>query len=256
MEMPKMGGRDALYIRRCGCVYSKKTQVPYLSPFVSDLQTSFSREETMDFIPKTSFILLVTLSFLLLTKPVLSSRDIHIVQREIQEDINQLCQKTTDPALCANTIKPHFAQNKLSAIKALDVEVEATLAEAKTALGKIQTLENKKDNTKSTKDSLDVCDDQYNSMLDAIEETKQAIAKNDVTTAKFKFSAVISYHSACRDTFKGGVTPFDKDSNAVYKLGGIALDIIADIEKSLPPPRSTPTQSAPSAFSSVIGTVS
>ncbi|QCD77346.1 pectinesterase inhibitor-like [Vigna unguiculata] len=208
---------------------------------------------------KTSFTLLVTLSFLLLlllTKPVLSTRDIHLVSRELRENIDQLCKKTTDPALCSKTIQSHSTENTVEPIKALDVEVEATLAEAKNALIKIQSLEAKGGASKSTKDSLNVCEDQYSSMLDAIAETKKAIAKNDVITAKFKFSAVISYQSACQDTFKSDKLPFNEDSDAVYKLGGIALDIIADIEKSLPPPRPTPVQSAPSAFSSVIGTVS
>ncbi|CAJ1962898.1 unnamed protein product [Sphenostylis stenocarpa] len=208
------------------------------------------------FTPKTSLTLFVTLSFfIILTNAVPSNHDIHYVSRDILADISTLCAKTTDPPLCVQTIKPHFSDSSLEPLKALDVEVDATLDGAKKTLQKIHTLESKKGNNKSTKDSLNTCEDQYSSMLDAIAETKAAIKKNDVITAKFKFSAVLSYQAACQDSFNGK-DPFREDSQVVFNLGGIALDIIAAIEKAMGPPRTTPVQQGPSSFSSVIGTVS
>ncbi|KAL9320640.1 hypothetical protein ACSQ67_012479 [Phaseolus vulgaris] len=208
----------------------------------------------MDFTPKTYLTLLITISSLLLTKPVLSTRDIHVTHQELREDLNELCKKTTNPALCSKTIQPHVSETTLEPIKALNVEVDATLTGVKAALTKIKSLEALNNNEKSTKKSLSVCDEQYSSMLDAIAETKLAIARKDVVTAKFKFSAVLSYQAACQDNFQDGKIPFNEDSEAVFKLGGIALDIIASIEKNMPP--LPPVKSAPSAFSSVIGTIS
>jgi len=208
----------------------------------------------MDSTPKTFLTILITLSSLFFT--VLSTRDIQVTHNDLREDLNELCKKTTNPTLCSQTIKPRVTENTIEPIKALQVDVDATLAGAKQALTKIKSLESQKTSKKSTKDSLNVCEEQYNSMLDAIAETKDAIAKNDVVTAKFKFSAVLSYQAACQDNFDSGKIPFTEDSEAVFKLGGIALDIIAAIEKSMPPVNLPPVQSAPSEFSNVIGTVS
>ncbi|KAG4946105.1 hypothetical protein AAZX31_15G122600 [Glycine max] len=202
---------------------------------------------------KTSLILFISLSSLLFLAT--ATRNIHIGRPDIHSDITEFCKKTTNPAVCAQTIQPHFLKNNLDPLKALDVEVDATLASAKKTLIDIQTLESKKGITKSIKDSFDTCKDQYGSMLDAIKETKAAIAKKDIITAKFKFSAVLSYQGACKDAFESGKIPFSEDSDAVYNLGGNCLDIIADMEKAAGPQKMPPVQQTPSAFSNVIGTI-
>lgn len=204
---------------------------------------------------KTSLILFISLSSLLFLAT--ATRNIHIGRPDIHSDITEFCKKTTNPALCAETIHPHFLKNRIEPFKALDIEVDATLAKAKKTLANIQTLESKTGTTKSSKDSFDICKDQYKSMLDAIKETKAAIANKDIITAKFKFSAVLSFQAACKDAFEDGKIPFFEDSDAVYNLGGNCLDIIADMEKAQGPQKMPPVQqSAPSAFSNVIGTVS
>ncbi|XP_020203395.1 uncharacterized protein LOC109788941 [Cajanus cajan] len=199
-------------------------------------------------------LLLLLLTTLILSSAVPTTRDIHIVRRDLMASLNDLCKKTTNPNLCVQTIQPHF-HGSADPFQALSAEVDATLDEAKKTLADIKTLLTKPDNGKSLKDSLKVCQDQYSSMLDSIADTKASIGKKDVITAKFKFSAVISFQSACKDSFGGQKIPFLKDSDEVYQLGGNCLDIIADIEKALPA-KPAPVQQAPSAFSNVVGTVS
>ncbi|KAH1231708.1 hypothetical protein GmHk_09G024539 [Glycine max] len=170
------------------------------------------------FTSETSLIILLLITSL---SSLATATNINIVHHDLQSDITEFCKKTTNPALCAETIHPHFLKNRIEPFKALDIE------------------------------------DQYKSMLDAIKETKAAIANKDIITAKFKFSAVLSFQAACKDAFEDGKIPFFEDSDAVYNLGGNCLDIIADMEKAQGPQKMPPVQqSAPSAFSNVIGTVS
>ncbi|KAG5005805.1 hypothetical protein JHK82_023786 [Glycine max] len=230
-------------------------------PYIFHLSLIFQhlipqRRDKMDhhFTSETSLIILLLITSL---SSLATATNINIVHHDLQSDITEFCKKTTNPALCAETIHPHFLKNRIEPFKALDIEVDATLAKAKKTLANIQTLESKTGTTKSSKDSFDICKDQYKSMLDAIKETKAAIANKDIITAKFKFSAVLSFQAACKDAFEDGKIPFFEDSDAVYNLGGNCLDIIADMEKAQGPQKMPPVQqSAPSAFSNVIGTVS
>ncbi|KAK7412802.1 hypothetical protein VNO78_04438 [Psophocarpus tetragonolobus] len=206
-------------------------------------------------IVRVSMSISMMMMMISVTKSAPITRNSHIARRDLLANIAGFCKGTTNPVLCSQTIQPHLQGGTVDPVKALDVEVDATLGEAKKTLTNIQTLENQQ-NTKSTKDSLDICRNQYKSMLDAIVETKAAIAKKDIVGAKFKFSAVISYQSACQDSFKDGKIPFTKESNIVYQLGGNCLDIIAAIDNASPHKPLPPLQQTPSAFSNVIGTVS
>ena len=187
-----------------------------------------------------------------------SSSKIHVIHRDLRSDLMEFCKKTTNPTLCADTIEPHFLKSAIDPLKALQVEVEATLDETKKTIGIIGELLAKQDISKSVKDSLKICKDQYNSIVDAIKQTNEAIAKHDVSTAKFQFSAVLSFQASCKDAFEGLQNEFSfaHDSDTVYQLGGNCLDIIADMEKSLPK-NDAPVveQSPPSPFDNVIGII-
>ncbi|XP_027339640.1 pectinesterase inhibitor-like [Abrus precatorius] len=209
-----------------------------------------------DFTIKSSLLILSISSLILLANGASSSRNnIHAVSRSLNlNHIKEFCQKTSNPNLCAQTIEPHFLHGDLDPFKALEVEVEATHSQTTKTLNLIQTLLAKPDTTKSLKDSLDACKDQYHMILDAIKETKDCMARFDMIDASFKFSAVISYQQTCKDQFEGDAFPLNDDSEAVFELGGNCLDIIADLKKgqepkNLPPPQNTPTNN-------IIGTVS
>ncbi|XP_004486400.1 pectinesterase inhibitor-like [Cicer arietinum] len=211
----------------------------------------------MDFTTKTIFF--ITLSSLLFVgNAIPSSRDIHVVRHNLQSNLLEFCKKTTNPTLCQQTIQPSYTNNVFDPYKALGVEIEATLNQTKKIIGIISELREKQETSKSLKDSLDICKDQYNSILGSIKETKDAIANRDVRTIKFKFSAVLSYQASCKDAFEGMEKEFAfaKDSDVEYQLGGNCLDIIADLEKSEPKNEDPLPQSPPSASSNVIGTIS
>ncbi|XP_058749441.1 uncharacterized protein LOC131625688 [Vicia villosa] len=217
----------------------------------------------MGFTSKTiSFTLALTLtlaSFLFVGNAE-PSEDIHVVNHNLRSDLTALCQKTTNPKLCLDTIQPHLLKGVITPIKALDAEVDATHDQTVKTMDVIGTSLAKHSVSKSLKDSLAICKEQYQGILDTIKETKQAIANNDLSTAKLKFSSVLSYQGSCKDAFEGMEKEFSfsHDSDAVFQLGGNCLDIIADMEKAMPKPE-VPTEPAPSTattFSNVIGTIS
>ncbi|CAI8590430.1 unnamed protein product [Vicia faba] len=217
----------------------------------------------MDFTSKTIFftltLTLTLASFLFVGN---ADEDIHVVNHNLQSDLTGLCQRTTNPTLCLETIRPHLLKGSITPIKALDAEVEATHEQTKRTMDFIGTSLAKSSTSKSLKDSLAICREQYQGILDTIKETKEAIANNDFTTAKLKFSAVLSYQGSCKDAFEGMEKEFffSHDSDNLFQLGGNCLDIIADIEKAEGPKTEVvPTVSTPSTvstFSNVIGTVS
>ena len=209
----------------------------------------------MDLTSKTILFTITLASFLFIGNADSPHSNLHVIRHDLRSDLLELCKKTTNPTLCEETIQPHVLKGAIDPLKALQVEVDATLNKTKQAIGAIGELLAKNDISKSLKDSLDICKDQYNSIVDAIKETNEAIAKHDIGTAKFKFSAVLSYQGSCKDAFEGLENEFSfaPDSDSVYQLGGNCLDIIADMEKSEPNP--PVEQSPPSQFSDVIGTI-
>lgn len=210
---------------------------------------------------RTSLILIISLSSLILLANA-ATRPLHIVRHDPMVDpkaeLLKFCKITTNPNLCAQTLEPHYTGIKgaLEPLRALEIAVEATNNQTKKTLAIIDELLAKKDASKDLKDSLSVCKDQYSSILDSIKETKDSIAKKDVLTAKYMFSAVLSYQATCKDQFEGLDFPFANDSDAVFQLGGNCLDIIADIQKAIPQKLAPIVNSPPSAFSKIIGTIS
>jgi pectinesterase inhibitor-like protein len=182
----------------------------------------------------------------------------HIVNRNfLKPDLLDFCKKTTNPTLCENTIQPHFFKRHLDPSEALKVEVDATLTQTQKAIVIINELYAKSGISKSLKDSLDICKEQYGLILDAIKETKDAIATRNWVEARAKFGAVVSCQQACSDSFEGIQKEFTfaSDSKAIFDLGGNCLDMIVDLQKSEPQNDPPMTQSPPSPFDNVIGPI-
>jgi pectinesterase inhibitor-like protein len=182
----------------------------------------------------------------------------HIVNRNfLKPDLLDFCKKTTNPTLCENTIQPHFFKRHLDPSEALKVEVDATLNQTQKAIVIINELYVKSGISKSLKDSLDICKEQYGLILDAIKETKDAIATRNWVEARAKFGAVVSCQQACSDSFEGIQKEFTfaSDSKAIFDLGGNCLDMIVDLQKSEPQNDPPMTKSPPSPFDNVIGPI-
>jgi len=149
--------------------------------------------------------------------------------RTPQARVWSLCKPTTNPYMCFTTILPHvITLPKFNVYKALEIEIDATRVLVGNTTILINTLLTNPANSKDLNDSLSICSDQFDSMMDAINETITVIAQRNVAEARFKFSAVLSYLSACTDEFTN--SPIVKEGKDVYDLGGNCLDIMKAIE--------------------------
>ncbi|QHO06388.1 hypothetical protein HN51_065248 [Arachis hypogaea] len=209
------------------------------------------------FMSRTALFLLLSAVALFAAEAIPASRNFHVVQHrlDLAAEISKFCQSTQNATLCTKILQPyegiHFDQ-----FKALDITLDSTSEQAKLTLAAIESLFFKKGLSKSTKDSLKICKDQYKSILGSIKEAKAMVATKNVIEAKYKVSAVISFYEACSDSFDIGETiPFAAQSEPVFQIGGNCLDILAAMEKALP---ATPVvmNSPPSPYSNVIGTIS
>ncbi|GAU50055.1 hypothetical protein TSUD_408510 [Trifolium subterraneum] len=214
----------------------------------------------MDF---TSKLILFTITFawlLFVGTADSPTGNMHVVNRNFLKPggLLDLCKKTTNPTLCENSIQPHFFKPHLDPSEALTIEVEATLNQTEKTMVVINGLYKKVDLSKSLKDSLDICKEQYGSILDAIKQTKDAIATRNWVEARAKFGAVISSQQACSDSFEGIQQEFTfaGDSKTIFDLGGNCLDIIVDLQQSEPQNDPPMTQSPPSPYDNVIGPIS
>ncbi|XP_028786329.1 uncharacterized protein LOC114742217 [Neltuma alba] len=141
--------------------------------------------------------------------------------------LTALCSDAESPPLCVNTIAP-FIQGALDPVVAVKVEMGATMNITTKVSETIKALQAKPDITKDEKASLDICADQYSSIVDTINDCLDSVKQNDVYDAWMKFSSVLSYQQACEDAFKegGGSIPFPEDSKTLFQLGGNCLAIL------------------------------
>ena len=154
--------------------------------------------------------------------------------RTIQARVWTICKPTTNPLLCYKTILPQAMETpKFNMYKALETEIQAAQTQVVKTAANIATLIFQSSETnKSVSDALETCKEQYSNIVDAITESISLVSKRDVGEARFKFSAVISYYSACKEAFLESEidSPIGPDAQAVYDLGGNCLDIMKAIE--------------------------
>ena len=153
------------------------------------------------------------------------------VAKQIDPEIEKLCADGENPAFCAESISKHL-NGPFDPLKALDIEVDATLEKAKNISATIINLLNDPNTDKRAIDALGICKSQYNDMMDAIKESVELLKQQNVVDAYYKFNAVISYKSSCDDAFveSPGVTmPFSHDSETLFQLGGNCLGIMNNL---------------------------
>ncbi|CAK8572708.1 unnamed protein product [Lathyrus sativus] len=146
-------------------------------------------------------------------------------------EIAQLCIDGENIALCAETILKQMT-GPFDPLKALEIAVDATLDQAMTVAGTIDELLRDPSTDKKAMDALGVCEEEYDDMLDAIEETVDLLQNQNIVDAYYKFNSVLSLKSTCDDAFaeSPGVTmPFSQDSQILFQLGGNCLGIMNDL---------------------------
>ncbi|KAK7303542.1 hypothetical protein RJT34_14449 [Clitoria ternatea] len=174
----------------------------------------------MAFLPKT--LILIVLSLLLTTTHA---------ARTPQARVWTICKPTTNPLVCFKTILPQALTGRFNIYKALEVEIAAAQQQVNKTASSINTLLARPDNSKDMAESLSTCKDQYENIVDAINDTVKQVSTRNVVEARFKFSAVLSYHSTCNDEFGKEKSPIANDAQGVYDLGGNCLDIMKAIEE-------------------------
>ncbi|XP_050892248.1 uncharacterized protein LOC127097808 [Lathyrus oleraceus] len=146
-------------------------------------------------------------------------------------EIMNLCIDGENVALCVETILKEM-NGPFDPLKALEIEVDATLVQAKTVAGTIQKLLQDPSTDKKAMEALGICHSQYGDMLDAIKEAVDLLQQQNVVDAYYKFNAVIAYKSACDDAFvesPGVKIPFSQDSETLFQLGGNSLGIMNEL---------------------------
>ncbi|KAK4282574.1 hypothetical protein QN277_013935 [Acacia crassicarpa] len=138
-----------------------------------------------------------------------------------------LCKDAEAPHLCVETIAP-FIHGALDPVVAVNAEFGATMNLTVKVSDTIKTLQAQPDISNDDKASLEICADQYSSIVDTINDCLDSIKQNDVYGAWMKFSAVLSFQQACEDAFRegGSPIPFKEDSKTLFQLGGNCLAIL------------------------------
>ncbi|CAK8531166.1 unnamed protein product [Lathyrus sativus] len=116
--------------------------------------------------------------------------------------------------------------------RALEIEIQATQVQVLKTATSIATLLWKSTSNKDIADSLTICKSQYRNIVEAVTESVSLVSKRNVGEARFKFSAVISYYLACKESFEEGqiTSPIAADAQVVHDLSGNCLDLMKAIE--------------------------
>lgn len=143
-------------------------------------------------------------------------------------DLVDLCKDGENVKLCMETLAP-VVHGALDPVLALVTEIGITLNETQKVAKIIEALKGDPKTPKGITEALDICAEQYESIVDTINKSLEMIHQNDVYGAWMRFSAVISCQSTCEDAFKespGEPFPFADDSKTLFQLGGNCLAIL------------------------------
>jgi pectinesterase inhibitor-like protein len=157
------------------------------------------------------------------------SKGVTKVDPEIKNICNEGGDKTTR---CIETLSKLF-QGPFDVVKALEIEVNATLGTAKAIFDNINTLLNDSSTDKGAIDALNICREEYDSMLDSIKSALESVLQKHFADAYSQMSAVISYKSACQlgwDESPGVQKPYDETT--LIESTVICVDILYYIVNS------------------------
>lgn len=141
--------------------------------------------------------------------------------------LEELCKDADEPTLCVDTIAP-FIKGALDPVVAVKVGMAATMNMTMKVSDTIKTLMASPGNGDYDQQALEICADQYSSIVDTINDCFESIRQNDIYGTWINFSSVLSYQQACEDSFRegGSPIPFKDDSKTLFLLGGNCLAIL------------------------------
>ena len=149
--------------------------------------------------------------------------------------LKSICKDGENPELCAATIAPFMSNGPIDPVKALEVEIAASVNQTKKIAATIAQLLKDRNTPKAAKDALDVCRKSFDDVLDDLKDAVSAFGTKDVGRARTMLGAVITMESTCRDAFAetpGVECPFAADSQTLYQLAGNCLAIFKHIMPS------------------------
>ncbi|XP_045796776.1 uncharacterized protein LOC123891033 [Trifolium pratense] len=152
------------------------------------------------------------------------------VATKVDPEILKICNEGGDKTVrCIETLSKLF-QGPFDVVKALEIEVNTTLSTVKTLVDTIVRLRNDPSTDKRAIDALDICRDQYDMMLDSINQAMEILPQQNFVDAYNNMCAVISYNSACQegwDESPGVVRPWDVEP--LIQSTVICVDILDNI---------------------------
>lgn len=133
-----------------------------------------------------------------------------------EQMVAQICKSTPYPELCTATAGKqvgHYAASPVDALAVLNMQVDAfekRTAAARARVGKVSAGV-----TPKAKEALDLCDNLYNDVIDALGAARRAIVFKDAVTIRAMMSMAAQAMQGCDEKFrqvgeKNPMTRFDQ----------------------------------------------
>ncbi|PIA61075.1 hypothetical protein AQUCO_00300532v1 [Aquilegia coerulea] len=150
----------------------------------------------------------------------------------VNPEVKKVCDATDNPMLCMATVSP-LLQGKFDVVSILQTEVNACKTLSQTLLDKSVKLSADPSTIPDVAKTLKTCKENYESVIDNMEKTIQAIAEKDLGTVNTMLSAAIADVSTCGENFSEVATnpnPLVDMEQSVTNLVGNCLSISASLK--------------------------
>ncbi|KAK4768398.1 hypothetical protein SAY87_003539 [Trapa incisa] len=176
--------------------------------------------------PRIVLLLLAVLLFPR-SEAIAAPRKFGLLERSEDPQLSSICKKTDYADICFSTIKPLLRGHKANLMLALKAEIGAASVMFRSAKHQIEKVSNNPSSSKTMKDNLSVCSESYDSALDSLQSSLQAIAGRDRGTLSSELSAVITYIETCNDAFVERPSARSPVSTVASKLSKIGSNCLA-----------------------------
>ncbi|OWM62851.1 pectinesterase 3-like [Punica granatum] len=145
--------------------------------------------------------------------------------------LNSICKKTDYFVECFSTIAPLLKGRPINAMVALKAEIQAANMKFREAKRLVEKLTASPTTSKTTKECLSVCTENFDSALESLQDSLQAIAQRDRGSLSSQLSAVTTYVETCNDAFTdfNGHSPISVANLHLAKIGSNCLAIAQQV---------------------------
>lgn len=150
-----------------------------------------------------------------------------VLYLKVDPTLSSICKKTDYAAICVSTIAPLLRGRRADPMSVLKAEITAATVRFKAARQLVGKLAANPTSTKTMKDCLSVCLENYDSALDSLQASLRAIDGRDRGTLSSELSAVMTYVETCNDAFRESPTVKSPVSLAASHLAKIGSNCLA-----------------------------